>query len=353
MIPLFKPYMPRNVSEDLKKILYSGNLSFGSKGRKFEADLSAYIGSEYVLTISSYNQALLILLSALGVKPGDEIIASPVSCLASNQPFVVKGLQIKWADVDPNTGTLLVEDVRSKITSKTKLIVHNHFCGYVGRVDDLNTLGKEYGIPVVDDCIEAFGSKLNGNKAGNWGTDYTVFSFQTVRLPNTLEGAALVFNNHDMFEKAKLIRDYGIERKNFRDSLNEINPYCDVKLEGYGALMGECNSLIGLRQLDDLNVLLSKQRVNAKEWDSRFINVANVKPLAITDCTMPNYWVYGVLAEDKFQFIQEFRRKGFYASSVHINNNRYSVFNNQIELNGVNEFMNRFVALPSGWWVNI
>lgn len=353
MIPIFKPYMPENITSEIEGILYSGKLSFGEKGKEFEEKLASYIGNDKVLTISSYNQALLIVLSTLGLKPGDEIIASPVSCLASNQPFVVKGLKVIWADINPLSGTLSVDDVRSRITSKTKAIFHNHYCGYLGEIEAMNALGKEFGIPVIDDCIEAFGSELNGKKTGNLGTDITVFSFQTVRLPNTIEGGALVFNNQKMFEKAKMIRDYGIERANFRDSLNEINPDCDIKLEGYGALMGELNSYIGIKQLENLDSLFKIQKTNAIIWAKKIQKEKDIDSLLPIENTIPNSWVYGVLAKNKIETIKNYRKEGFYATSVHINNNIYSIFGNKTNLSGVNDFMNHFVALPCGWWFNL
>jgi dTDP-4-amino-4,6-dideoxygalactose transaminase len=353
MIPIFKPYMPENLSSGIEEILYSGKLSFGDKGKEFEEKLASYIGNDKVLTISSYNHALLIVLSTLGLKPGDEIIASPVSCLASNQPFVVKGLKVVWADVNPLSGSLSIDDVRSRITSKTKAIFHNHYCGYLGNIEEMNALGKEFGIPVIDDCIEAFSSELNGKKTGNLGTDITVFSFQTVRLPNTIEGGALVFNNQKMFEKAKMIRDYGIERTHFRDELNEINPKCDIKLEGYGALMSEINSMIGIKQLEGLDSLINKQRANAVIWDEKIQKEKDIESLFHIENSVPNRWVYAALAQNKIKTIKSFREKGYYATSVHINNNIYSVFDNKTNLIGVNEFMKHFIALPCGWWFDL
>jgi len=353
MIPIFKTYMPENITSEIEGILNSGKLSFGEKGKEFEEKLAFYIGNDKVLTISSYNQALLIVLSTLGLKPGDEIIASPVSCLASNQPFVVKGLKVIWADINPLSGTLSVDDVRVKITSRTKAIFHNHYCGYLGEIEAMNALGKEFGIPVVDDCIEAFGSELNGKKTGNLGTDITVFSFQTVRLPNTIEGGALVFNNQEIFEKAKMIRDYGIERANFRDNLNEINPKCDIKLEGYGALLGELNSYIGIKQLENLDSLIKIQKANATIWAKTIQKEKDIESLGPVKNTIPNSWVYGILAKNKTEIIKNYRKKGFYATSVHINNNIYSIFGNKTNLSGVNDFMNHFVALPCGWWFNL
>ncbi len=351
MIPIFKPYIPSDILPELENILYSGQLAYGKYGKLFESELAKFIGNPYVISVNSYNQAMLLALSILNLNPEDEVIASPVSCLASNQPFVIKGLNVIWADVDPETGSLCVDDVRKRITTKTKAIFHNHFCGYLGDIAAINQLAKEHGLWVVDDCIEAFGSEYNTQKAGNLGADLTVFSFQTVRLPNTVDGAAISFSSKELYEKAILMRDYGIDRKNFRTSTGEINPNCDITLEGYGATLSEINSYIGLKQMDNLPTLLNKQRNNAINWNNRIQEVPSIKPLKLISDTQPNYWVFGVLCEDKAQALQDFRSQNWYATGVHINNNIYSVFNNLESLNGVNEFMSKFLALPCGWWV--
>jgi dTDP-4-amino-4,6-dideoxygalactose transaminase len=350
MIPIYKPYMPENLLPELNEILYSGQLSYGKYGKQFEFQLKEFIGCDYILTINSYNTAMQVVLSTLELQFGDEVIASPVSCLASNQPFATKGLKVIWADINPRTGTLCPIDVETKITKNTKAIFHNHFCGYVGEIEAINVLGEKYDIPIIDDGIEAFGSEYKGKRLGNVGTDITVFSFQTVRLPNTIDGGAIVFNDKNLYEKALLIRDYGIDRKNFRNKEGEINPECDINLEGYGGLMSELNSFIGIKQMDDIENLLTIQKNNATNWDAKFANNDGIVSLKKTQDSLPNYWVYGVLCKNKKEAIREFKNEGFYATGVHINNNRYSVFNNTISLVGVNEFMNHFVAIPSGWW---
>ncbi len=350
MIPIYKPYMPDNLLPELNNILYSGQLSYGKYGKQFEQKLKEFIGCEYLLTINSYNTAMLVVLTSLGLKKGDEIIASPVSCLASNQPFVTKGLKIIWADINPSTGTLCPTDVESKITKNTKAIFHNHFCGYVGEIEAINALGKKYDIPIIDDGIEAFGSEYKGNRVGNVGTDVTVFSFQTVRLPNTIEGGAIVFKNKALYDKAVLIRDYGIDRSQFRTADGEINPDCDIQLEGYGGLMSEINSFIGTRQMLDIGLLLEAQRQNAQKWHNELQNNFAINSLAINQYSKPNYWVFGTLSENNIETIAYCKSKGFYATGVHINNNIYSVFNNKVELEGVNKFKQQFVAIPCGWW---
>ena len=352
MIPIYKPYMPEDLMPELNEILYSGKLSYGKYGKLFESSLKDYIGCEYILTINSYNIAMQVVLSTLGLQFGDEVIASPVSCLASNQPFATKGLRVIWADINPATGTLCPDDVESKITNNTKAIFHNHFCGYVGDIDGINYLGKKHNIPIIDDGIEAFGSEFKGKKLGNVGTDITVFSFQTVRLPNTIEGGAIAFNDKALYTKALLVRDYGIDRSRFRTSDGEINPEYDIQLEGYGGLMSEINSFIGLKQIENIDYLLNRQRNNASKWTEVLQTNKHISQLKTLENTWPNYWVFGTLSENSIDTISYFKSEGYFATGVHINNNIYSVFKNKVELEGVTKFRQQFVAVPSGWWAD-
>lgn len=353
MIPLFKPYMPLDLA-DLNEILYSGQLGYGYWGRKFESELAKFIGVDLILTTNSYNSAFLVLLSTFNLKPGDEIVASPMSCLASSQPFITRGLKVKWVDIDPTTGTIDPVALKNVLTKKTKAIFHNHYCGIPGHIDEVNEIAKEHEILIIDDAIEAFGSEYKGKIIGNTGADATIYSFQTVRLPNMLEGGAIIFNSKELYEKAILIRDYGIDRKTFRDTKGEIDNCSDIKLEGYGALPSEINSYIGLKQMENLPFLLSQQRNNGLKW-KEYINIFYplINSLAFRNHINPNFWVYPVLTSNKQTIMEEFRRRGYYTSSVHTNIKNYSIFGKSAELKGVEDFSARYFALPSGWWLTL
>jgi perosamine synthetase len=351
MIPLYKPYMPE--LPELNHILYSGALAYGVYTREFEDALRNFLGSESVITTSSFNMAISVVCSVLDARFDDEVIASPMACLASTQPYASSGLKIVWADVDPATGTLDPESVKKSITSRTKMIVHNHFCGYPGYVDEINAIGREYGVPVVDDGIECFGSEYKDRIIGVSGADAAVFSFNAVRIPNTIDGGAVVFRNRDLYEKSLLARDCGIDRSKFRDELGEISPKCDIKTIGFSATMSNLNGYIGLQQMKHVPEILEAQRLQAQKWDEYFAESREGVPLR-RDFQNPNYWVYGILSDNKRETIVKFREKGFYASGVHIKNNVYSVFgrNALTSLNGVDDFYRRFVALPCGWWMD-
>lgn len=348
MIPLYKPFIPDVPL--VNEILLSGQLAYGKYGREFENALSKYFGTSNVIVTNTFNMAILVVLATLGLKPGDTIIASPMACLASTQPLVSIGLKVKWADVNPETGTLCPDSVRKMMQHGPKVIMHNHFCGYVGFIDKINEIGREYGIPVIDDGIEAFGSEYKGKKLGNLGSDITVFSFNPVRIPNTIDGGAIIFKDPELYKKSWLVRDAGIDRKRFRDEWGEINPDCDIEIPGYSATPGELNSYIGLQQMNNVRNLLEIQRENAAKWEKLLINNTSIKPIEALN-GLPSYWIFGTFAKNKTDSLKFFREKGFYASMVHLNNNIYSVFGDKRELPGVNDFSKSFLALPSGWWV--
>lgn len=341
--------MPDNLPE-IDVILHSGALAYGKWGHIFEKKLGEYIGNSQILATNGFNAAYQVAITTLGLQPDDEVIGSPMTCLASNQPFATQHVKVKWADIEPSTGMLDVEDVRKKLSSHTKAILVNHFCGYVGYVDEILALAKEKSLYVIEDAIEGFGSEYKGKKVGNVGADVTVYSFQTVRLPNIIDGGAVSFKNKELYEKAILVRDYGIDRPRFRDDMKEISPLCDIALPGYGATPSEINSYVGGLQMEVIDELLEKQQQQAHKWDVLMMG-QGVKSVSLVADTNPNFWVYGVLANNKKEFMEEWRDKDFYASGVHLPNTYYSVFGNQPGLKGVQEFYNKYVALPCGWWM--
>lgn len=350
MVPLFKPYMPE--LPEMSEILHSGALACGNYTKKFENKLKEFFGTPYLIVTSTFDNAISVALTTLGITFGDEVIISPMACLASTQPYLSSGLSIKWSDIDPMRGTLSPESVEEKITLKSKAIIHNHYCGYPGYIDEVNTLGKKYGIPVIDDGIECFGSEYKGKKIGNCGTDVTIFSLTAVRIPNCIDGGIVIFKDKSNYEKSLLIRDNGIDRLKFRDDIGEINPECDINLVGYSATMSNVNGYIGLKQMDDVENLLHSHRNQASKWLEYFSNQSQYIPIHCED-SKPNYWVFGILADQKRDTIIKFRDMGYYASGVHIDNSLYSVFGkNEKSLLGVIEFYKKFVAIPCGWWMN-
>lgn len=349
MIPLYKPYMPD--LPELDSILHSGALAYGKWGREFERRLADYLGVKQVLLTSSYGLAWQVLFRTLGLEPGDEVIATPMSCLQSTMPMAQYGLKTVWADIDPKHGVLDPDSVKSLITAKTKVIINYHFCGYPAYVDEINSIGKENGIIVVDDCIEAFGAKYKGNKLGNVGTPVSIFNFQTVRIPNTIDGGAIVFKEDELYKKAILIRDLGINRSIFRDANGEISKDCDIAIPSVNGTPSEVNSYIGCCQMEHIDGLLKKQADNAKKWENRLFDMPSFNGFIYREGTEPNFWICGILSGNKENDMKIFKKHGYDCSTVHLPNTYYSVFGKQSMPQGVSEFYKCFIALPCGWWM--
>lgn len=351
MIDLFKVYMPDNLNASaINDILRSGKLTSGVYLKQFEKKLQDFIGNPYVMVTANNNYASLISLALCNIKNGDEVIASPMACLASTQPILNFGAKVVWADIDPKTGSLDPEDVKRKINSKTKAILHYHWGGYPGYIDEINELGRLHGIIVIDDAIESFGSEYKGHRMGNTGTDITTFSFQTVRLPNSIDGGAIAFKSKDVYEKAIKMRDFGITRSTFRDHLGEISPESDIADIGYNALMNEVNAFLGNYIIDDVDKLIERQRANAIIWDEYFNN--SIHKLSFRSEILPNNWIYSYLSPTQMHDMSRFREQGVYASKVHLRNDHYTSFGSfNNDLLGVNYFAEHQLSVPSGWWV--
>lgn len=353
MIPLFKVFVPeQNIGNSFETILRSGQLASGTYVRAFEKQLQDYIGNPYVLVTGNNTYASLIALALCDLKNNDEVIASPMACLASNQPVLNFGAKLVWADIDPYTGSLSLDDVRKKITTKTKAILHYHWGGYPGYIDEINKIGIEFGIPVIDDAIESFGARYKDKQMGNVGTPITTFSFQTVRLPNSIDGGALAFNSEELYLKALRMRDFGINRQSFRDEFGELSSTSDIKGIGYNAIMNEVSAFMGHKVMEETLNLIVKQRQNAFIWDEYFNN-NDYKGLGSRKEIEPNYWIYSFLSPNQIADLKKFRLAGFYASKVHIRNDFYSCFGQfDHSLKGVTQFAGAQLSIPSGWWVN-
>lgn len=354
MKDLYKVFISDDINlEDIRAILDSGQLMSGNYLKEFEDKLINYLGNRFSIVTNNNNYAYLVALATLGLTCGDEVIASPMACLASNMPVLNFGAKLVWADIDPGTGTLNPESVRMKISKKTKAILHYHWCGYPGYIDEINEIGVSEGIPVIDDATESFGSKYKGKFLGSLGSDITIFSFQTVRLPNSLEGGALAFKDENLFKKALRIRDMGIDRRSFRDEMHEISPNSDIPMFGYNAIMNEVNAYIGAKNIDKTIDLLQKQYTNSLIWD-KYCDDQNLERLNNRPDIKPNYWVYSFKSKNQKESIKLLRSEGYYASKVHLRNDYYSCFGSfDSNLSGVDSFSNEIINVPCGWWVKV
>lgn len=353
MTPLYKAYMPQSAHAALAEVFHSDYLADGDYVRQFEGALRDYLGNPYVITAGDVSTAIMLCLFMAGVRPGDEVIASPVACVATNQPVINLFARVVWCDVDPFTGNIDPMQIADLITPKTRAILYPHWAGDVAEIDAVNQVAQAHGLRVVEDAGEALGAEYSGLKLGNTGTDFVVFSFHAIRHITTGEGAAVTFGHAEEAERAQWLKRFGIHRPSFRDDLGEINPASDIPVAGYNTYLNNIAGAIGVEQMKRLPDVVARHRENGRFYDEALTDVPG-----ITVCHRPPhrqsaYWVYTFLAEQRDDLLRALRERGVHASKLHLRNDIYSCFQTVPRpLPGVDAFSAKCLSIPCGWWLS-
>jgi len=273
MIPLVKTNIPckEKLMPELEKILYSGYVAQGEQVELFERAFESYIGGGYSLSLNSGTAALHVALILAGVTEGDEVISTALTAEPTNVAIKMTGAKIRYADVDVETGNISPSSIVDCINSSTKAIMVVDYAGVPVNVKEIQAISTEYNIPVIHDAAHALGAKYNGKKTGNH-FPYTIFSLQAIKHLTTIDGGILQIKNKEEYERAKLIRWFGIDKKLSRLDNN-------IQFQGYKYHMNNVNATIGLIQLMDIETIVDKYIDNGKYFDKELVNISGLELL--------------------------------------------------------------------------
>lgn len=347
MIPLVKPYIPDShvLMPELEKILYSGYIAEGQPVYDFEDKFKDYIGNPYLLALHSGTDALHLSFILAGIKPGDEVISTPMTAEPTNTSIAMVGGKVVWGDVNPNNGLLNPESVRSLITERTKAIVLVHYAGMVCDMDAFNQISKEYNIPIIEDAAHALGSKYGGRMVG-CNSPYTIFSLQAIKHMTTVDGGFLCVKSEEDLNRARRLRWFGLDKK--RSRLEN-----DITEVGYKYSMNNVNATIGLVQMRYVNEIVGKYIDNGKFYDNVLGRVDGVTMVDYSPNTEASYWLYTMRVERREEFMRMMESEGIMASPLHHRSDTHSIFKeSQRELPNMDKWYDSFVHIPCGWWVS-
>lgn len=346
MIPLVKPFMPPRevLMPELEKILYSGYIATGQAVDDFEADFKSYIGNQNMLSLHSGTDALHIAFILAGVKPGDEVISTPMTAEPTNTAIAMMGAKVVWGDVDPRNGLLDPESVKNLITDKTKAIVFVDYAGMVCDIAGFRKISEATGVPFVEDAAHALGSKFDGKMTG-CNAPYTVFSLQAIKHMTTVDGGFLAMLNKEELDRARRLRWFGLDKK--RSRLEN-----DITEVGYKYAMNNVNATIGLVQMQYIEENIGRYIANGKYYDKELSNVDGVTLPYYYPRAEASYWLYTMKVERRDEFIKMMEANGVTASPLHHRSDTHSIFKqSRRELPGMEEWYSSFVHIPCGWWV--
>ena len=348
MINLFKVHTPPNIERVLGEVFNSGFITEGEFSDRFERNFGNYISNPNTCLVNSCTSALTLAYRMANLGPGDEIIVTPLTCMATNEPAHLMGAKLVWADIDPHTGNIDPDDVRKKITSKTKMISAVHWAGQPFEIDEINSIAAENGIKVVEDAAHATGASYKGVPIGSH-SDYVCFSFQAIKHLTTADGGAITCKTSEEANRVRKLRWFGLDRKYPHSKWTQ-----DIPESGYKFHMNNLNAAIGLEQMKHIHSIVDKHKKNSSFYDR---NITNKK---ITKMRKDNNsesacWIYTLRVKDRYDFQRYLLNRGIQSDPVHVRNDKYSVFKRfsppDGSLPGVDEFCSEHICIPVGWWL--
>jgi dTDP-4-amino-4,6-dideoxygalactose transaminase len=256
-IPFTRPSFDEATIAAVAEVLRSGWVTSGPKLAEFEAALSAYFGNRPVRCFANGTATMKIALQVAGIGPGDEVITTPISWVATSNVILSVGATPVFVDIDPRTRNLDLNKVPAAITSKTRAIMPVYLAGLPVNMDILYALAKENGLRVIEDAAQAFGSEWKGRRIGSIG-DLVSFSFQANKNLSTVEGGCLVLNNPDEPRLAEKLRLQGLTRTGM-DGM-------DVDILGGKDNLTDVNAVIGLHQLKHIREFQEKRTLLAAHY---------------------------------------------------------------------------------------
>jgi perosamine synthetase len=353
--PLFKVHMPEEVFAAVRATLASGSIAGGAEVARFEQALAAFTGNPQVAAVSNISAALTLALYASGVRPGDEVVVSPMSCLATAMPIANLFAKPVWCDVDPATGMPDAAEFAARITGNTRALLLYHWAGDVADVPAMVALARERGLSLIEDASEAFGAELAGARLGSHGADFTAYSFGPVRHLSCGEGAALCLaaGATENTERIRRLRRYGIDGSSFRLANGDLNPGSDIPEAGFHFAMDNLSASIGLAQWHCADANVRAHRANGQYYDDALKSVSGIRLLARRSDAVSAYWAYALRAERRDALIAKLHVAGIGAQRLHLRLDRYTCFAGSAthELPGVDVFDAENLVIPCGWWV--
>jgi len=254
-IPVSKPSITQKEIQYIMDAVSSGWVSsLGKYVDMFEEKFASYCGTKYALTTSNGTTALHLVLVALGIKPGDEVIIPDITFVATGNAVKYVGAKAVIVDIEEDTLCIDPESVKKAITPKTKAIIAVHLYGHPANMEEINKIAGEYGIIVIEDAAEAHGAEVNGKKVGSLGHVGT-FSFYGNKIITTGEGGMITTNDENLYERMRHLRDHAMSKE---------KRYWHTEV-GFNYRMTNVQAALGLAQLERIDEIIAKKRL-IFEW---------------------------------------------------------------------------------------
>ena len=294
-LPPWPNFEPEEI-EAAERVLRSGKVNYwtGEEGRQFEKEYAEYVGTKYAVAVANGTVGLELALYALGIGPGDEVITTSRTFIASASCVVMRGAKPVIADVDRNSQNITAETIRPAITPRTKAIIAVHLAGWPCDMDPILDLAREHGLKVIEDCAQANGARYKDRPVGSMG-DINSFSFCQDKIMTTGgEGGLVTTNSEELWERAWSFKDHGksydaVYRRQHAPGYRWLH-------EQFGTnwRLTEMQSAIGRVLLRKLDAQVAIRRRHAVRLNTAFAEIPALRTTVPPAHTFHSYYKYYV-----------------------------------------------------------
>ncbi len=266
-LPFSRPSISQAAIDEVVACLKSGWITTGPRVKQFEDDLKAYLGAPQVLALTSATAGLHLVLVALQLKPGDEVITTPMTFAATLNTIVLAGGKPVLVDVEPGTYNMDATKIEQAVTKRTRAIMPVHFAGLPVDLDPVYDIAKKYNLRVIEDAAHAIGTEYKGKRIGSFG-DVQVFSFHPNKNMTTGEGGCVATRDEKLAADIALLRFHGMDREAWNRFGKKGSQHYEIISPGYKYNMMDIQAAIGLHQLKQLDGFIKRRTEIARRYHS-------------------------------------------------------------------------------------
>ena len=314
-LPFARPSLGDEEIAEVVATLKSGWITTGPKVEKFSADFLDYVGGRYAVPVSSATAGLHVALLALGIGPGDEVITTPMTFVATLNTIVHCGATPVLVDIDAATLNIRAEEVERKVTDRTKALLPVHYVGQPADLDPILELASVRGLAVLEDAAHAVGTEYKGRKIGSFPTT-SVFSFHPNKNMTTGEGGMVVTDEEAVYEKASLLKFHGMDKESWKRFSKSGSPRYDVAVPGYKYNMMDIQAALGLHQLPRLEGFIAERTRLAARYEEALASMTGlIRPQRVPYPARHAWHLYTPLVDidrltiDRDRFMQELKTR--------------------------------------------
>lgn len=306
---------PDIIDEDIKsvlEVLKSLSLSLGEKYLEFEKTMAEYAGVKYAVAVNSGTSGLHLIIRALGIKNGDEVITTSFSFIASSNCILFEKAKPIFVDIDEKTFNMDVLKIEEKITDKTKAILAVDVFSQPADWDELKKIAKKHKLFLIEDSAEALGSEYKGKKCGGFG-DAAVFAFYPNKQITTGEGGVILTDNEKIYKLCRSMANQGRRV--------EGGKWLEHIMLGYNYRLDEMSCALGISQMQRIKEILKKRETVAELYNEKLKDISGLEIPCIKPGNKLSWFVYVIKLAEKFsavkrdRIIQEMAERGIQCSN--------------------------------------